>query len=54
MINPRSSCENAVSLNPSDARATAPKLELEFVSEISPPVSVTKCSENPIAKMETA
>jgi hypothetical protein len=53
-IYPISSLANASSLNPSDARDTAPKLELELVSEISPPLSVTKCSAYPIAKIETA
>ena len=48
------SCVNAVFLNPPEVSAFAPKLELELVSEISPPFSVTKCSENPIAKIETA
>jgi len=43
-----------VVLNPSEVRAFAPKLELELVSEISPPFSVTKCSAYPIAKIETA
>ena len=54
MIYPTSSCEKASFLNPSDASDTAPKLELELVSEISPPLSVTKCSAYPIAKIETA
>ena len=45
---------NAVVLNPSEVRAFAPKFEFEFVSEMSPPFSVTKCSAYPIAKIETA
>jgi len=30
-------------LNPAEINAVAPKLELELVIEISPPVSLTKC-----------
>ena len=54
VIYPRLSCENASFLNPLETSAFAPKLELELVSEISPPFSVTKCSAYPIAKQETA
>ena len=32
----------------------APKLEFELVREISPPLSVKKCSEKPMAKIDTA
>ena len=54
VIYPWLSWLNASVLNPTDVSAFAPKLEFELVSEISPPFSVTKCSANPIAKMETA
>ena len=40
-MNPRSSLSNASFLNPPDSRANCPKFELELVSEISPPFSVT-------------
>ena len=43
----------AVLLYPLEESATAPKFELEFVRLISPPDSVTKCSEYPIANTDT-
>ena len=52
--NPLSSEAKAVFLNPSENNAVAPKLELELVKLISPPVWVTKCWAYPIAKTETA
>ena len=54
VIYPTSSWENASSLNPVEVSALAPKLELELVTEISPPDSVTNCSENPVAKTVSA
>ena len=54
VINPRLSLLNAAFLNPSDANATAPKFEFEFVKETSPPLIHSKCFAYPIAKMETA
>ena len=53
VIYPISSFLNASFLNPVDTIALAPKLELEFVTDKSPPVSVTKCSAYPIAKQDT-
>ena len=41
---PTSSFENALFLNPEEIKAFAPKLELELVTDWSPPVSATKCS----------
>ena len=41
--NPLSSEAKEVFLNPSANRAVAPKLELELVKLISPPLSVKKC-----------
>ena len=38
-----SSLINASGLKPSDSNAVCPKLELELVSDISPPDSVTNC-----------
>ena len=43
VIYPLSSFVNASSLKPFASSANAPKFELEFVSEKSAPVSVTKC-----------
>ena len=54
VINPRLSLLNADFLNPSDANATAPKFEFEFVKETSPPLIHSKCFAYPIAKIETA
>jgi len=45
---------NASGLNPLATRAFEPKLELELVMDMSPPLSTTKCSAYPIAKIETA
>ena len=53
-MNPRSSWSNEVSLNPDETSDFAPKLEFEPVRDISPPVSVTKCSAKPTAKHDTA
>ena len=44
---------NAFLLNPEEINAFAPKLELELLSAMSPPFSVTKCCAYPIAKTET-
>ena len=41
-------------LNPLEINAVAPKLELEFVNEISPPFIHSKCFAYPIANIETA
>ena len=54
VIYPLSSCLNAFVLNPAEINAVAPKLELELVIEISPPVSLTKCWAYPIANTDTA
>ena len=45
---------NAAGLNPFAFKATAPKLELELVIDISPPSEVVKCSEKPTANIDTA
>ena len=39
---PALSLENAFALNPADLRAVLPKLELELVIDISPPLSAVK------------
>ena len=44
---------NASGLKPSDSKAVCPKFELEFVSDISPPDSVTNCFAYPTAKHDT-
>ena len=54
VIKPRLSLVKADFLNPFDDKATAPKLELEFVNEISPPFTHSKCFAYPIANIETA
>ena len=53
VIYPTSSLANESSLYPEEFNAICPKLELELVTEKSPPVSVTKWEEYPIAKIET-
>ena len=40
---PTSSLPKDVDLNPFETSAFAPKLELELVTDKSPPLSVTKC-----------
>ena len=54
VIYPWSSCGNAVLLNPSAISAFAPKLELELVIDMSPPLSTRNCYAKPIAKTDTA
>ena len=51
---PTSSLANACFLNPDEKSAFDPKFELELLIDWSPPESVTKCSANPIAKIETS
>ena len=53
-MKPLSSWLNESGLKPTAFSDFAPKLELELVIDISPPVSTTKCSAKPIAKTETA
>ena len=48
-----SSFVNAAFLNPSEFSDICPKLELEFVTEASPPDSALKCFAYPIANTDT-
>ena len=54
VIYPLLSLANEESLNPFAFRDTEPKLEFELVIDISPPLSLVKCSEKPTANTETA
>ena len=53
VIYPTSSLAKESFLYPLESNAICPKLELELVTEKSPPLSVTKWEEYPIANIET-
>ena len=54
VISPKASLLNATSLNPIERIAFEPKLELELVTDMSPPSSAIKWSAKPTANTDTA
>ena len=53
VMNALLSFSNASFLNPVDTKDNCPKLEFEFVTDASPPLSAEKCLLYPIAKTDT-